>query len=123
MKLSDFTNILWATNAAVDARTPAPFSFEAIFQAAESKVLLELLSATDSLGFIQIVRDTDSDGSVDEALRHASAALEGRELRKSLVGCNAWCMVTAIVLEAIQQNFPMELRPIGHPGDDESPEA
>jgi hypothetical protein len=39
------------------------------------------------------------------ALGNAAEALRGREIRKVGVGDNALCLVIALVLEAIQQNF------------------
>ena len=109
MTLSNFIGILWATNAAVDARTPAPFTFEDLFESADQKQLLEFLSSKDREGFILAAKQADKGGELEEALHYAAGALEGQELKKGAVGCNPWCMVTAIVLEAIAQNFPMRL--------------
>jgi hypothetical protein len=42
---------------------------------------------------------------MERALENAAEALRGREIRKTGVGENALCLVIALVLEAIQQNF------------------
>ena len=42
---------------------------------------------------------------MESALRNAAEALRGREIRKTGVGDNALCLVIALVLEAVQQNF------------------
>jgi hypothetical protein len=42
---------------------------------------------------------------MEGAFSEAAEALESREIRKTRVGDNPLCMVIAIVLEAIQQNY------------------
>ena len=120
MKLSYFLGILWGVNAAIDAREAAPFSFEDLYRAAEDRRIVALLESHDPQGqfgtMAYILRD-EGGSSFEDALYYAYTALEGRELRKTGVGDNPWCMVIAIVLEAIQNNFPMGAPPTDRQGD------
>jgi hypothetical protein len=114
MNLSDFLGVLWGVNAALDARESAPFSFEDLYQAAEERRVLELLKSHDpqgQFGTMAALVKKSGDSSFEDALYYAYTALEGRELGKTNVGDNPWCMVTAIVLEAIQCSFPMRPPP------------
>ena len=90
----------------LDRREQAPFTFEEIYEAADRGSLLDLLLKIDDSGIIAITaREPQQRAETERALADAVSALRTREIRKTGVGDNALCMVMALVLEAIQQNF------------------
>jgi len=107
MRLSMLTSIGFCANIAVDQKKAPPFSFDDLYAAADSKQLVDLLQQSiDDSGVIEAwAAEAEHKQEVEEALGDAVEALRGRELRKVGVGDNPLCMVIAIVLEAIQQNF------------------
>lgn len=107
MRLSMLTSIAFCANIAIDQRKSTPFNFDDLYSAADKSELVDLLQKTiDDSGVIELwSRQIDDKRSVENALNSATEALRGRELRKVGVGDNPLCMVIAIVLEAIQQNF------------------
>jgi hypothetical protein len=106
MRLSNLTSIGWCANIKLDQREQAPFTFDDIYAAVDRAALVELLLKIDDSGIIELwARDPRQRADTEQALADAAEALRGRELRKTGVGDNALCMVMALVLEAIQQNF------------------
>jgi hypothetical protein len=90
----------------LDRKEQAPFTFDDIYKAADECSLLYLFLKIDDSGIIEITAKDEQDRiEVNRALSDAAEALRGQELRKAGVGDNPLCMVMAIVLEAIQQNF------------------
>jgi hypothetical protein len=91
---------------AIDQKAPVPFSFDDIYSAADRGELIDLFMKIDDSGLIQgACRDQPNRDEIERAFADATEALRGREMRKTGVGDNPLCMVMAIVLEAIQQNF------------------
>jgi hypothetical protein len=106
MKLYNLTSIGWCANMMLDRHDQAPFTFDDIYAAADRGALVDLLLKIDDSGIIELwARDPGLRADTERALADAAEALRGRELRKTGVGNNALCMVMALVLEAIQQNF------------------
>ncbi len=107
MRLFMLTSIGFCANTALDQKKTAPFSFDDLYAAAEEARLVDLFRRTiDTIGVIEAwAKRTEDSRAVEEALDGAAEALKGRELRKVGVGDNPLCMVIAIVLEAIQQNY------------------
>jgi hypothetical protein len=106
MKLSQLTSIGWCANMMLDRREQAPFTFDQIYWAADRGTLVELLLPIDDSGIMELwASDPERRAEVERALGAAASALRGREIRKTGVGDNPICMVMALVLEAIQQNF------------------
>ncbi|HEU0210171.1 MAG TPA: hypothetical protein VFQ78_14480 [Candidatus Udaeobacter sp.] len=59
-----------------------------------------------TVGMIQLcVSPPEARADMERTLRDAAEAPHYRELRKAGVGENTLCLVIAIALEAIQQNF------------------
>ena len=108
MKITDFTGIIWEAISQIDARKPAPFSFQEIHEAASNGSLLELLGRNSVGGFTKflLVRKEQGEASMEEALGRASSALNGQELRKAIIGDNPWCLLIAMALQAIHVEFP-----------------
>jgi hypothetical protein len=120
MKLRYFLGVLLGVNEAIDAREPAPFSFEDLYRAAEDRRVMPLLEShhpQGQLGAMAYILRDEGGAAFEDALYYAYTALEGQEIRKTGVGDNPWCMVVAIVLEAIQNNFPMGAPPKDRQGD------
>lgn len=107
MQLSQITSIGWCANMMLDRKEYPAFSFKDIFTAADERRLVALLQEhTDDSGIIELwARDPSAAAEVETALGNATEALRDRELRKAGVGEDPLCMIIAIVLEAIQQNF------------------
>lgn len=90
----------------LDRREQAPFTFDDIYAAADTGGLVDLFLRIDDSGIIELwARDPEARPMMEHAFADAAEALRGREIRKTGVGENALCLVIAIVLEAIQQNF------------------
>ena len=107
MRVSMLTSIGFCVNIAIDQKKTPPFSFEELYNAAENARLVDLLQTSiDDSGVIELWAEHSEDKlAVETALGDAAETLRGRELRKVGVQDNPLCMVIAIVLEAIQQNF------------------
>ena len=106
MKLSQLTCVGWCANIMLDRREQAPFTFDDIYAAADNGKLVDLFLKIDDSGIIALwAQDPEPRAAMERAFGDATEALRGRELPKSGVGDNPLCMVMAIVLEAIQQNF------------------
>jgi hypothetical protein len=91
---------------ALDRKDSAPFSFDDLYDAADRHALLPLLLKIDDSGIIELAASDPKDArEIEIALANAVEALRGREIRKTGVGDNPLCMVMALVLETIQQNF------------------
>ncbi|GAA5120323.1 hypothetical protein JIN84_20510 [Luteolibacter yonseiensis] len=108
MKVTNFTAIIWEAISQIDARRPAPFSFQEIHEAASQGRLLDLLGRNSSSGFTRflLVGKESGNPQVEEALGRASKVLNGQELRQALIGDNPWCLLIAMALQAIQAEFP-----------------
>ncbi len=90
----------------LDRREQAPFTFDDIYEAADNGSLVALVEKIDDSGIIELwATDPQRRAEVERALGDAAEALRGREIRKTGVGDNPLCMVMALVLEAVQQNF------------------
>ena len=90
----------------LDRGEQAPFTFNDIYAAVDQGKLVDLLLKIDDSGIIELwARDPQQRAETEQAFANAAEALRGREIRKAGVGDKPLCMVMAIVLEAIQQNF------------------
>lgn len=88
----------------LDRREQAPFTFDDLYNAADTGRLVDLLLKIDDSGTIELwARDPEWRAEGERAFADAAEALQGQEIRKTGVGDNALCMVMALVLEAIQQ--------------------
>ena len=106
MKLSQLTCFGWCANMMLDRREQAPFTIDEIYDASGRGDLVGLLLKIDDSGIIELwARDSAARAEMERALRNAASALNGREPRKAGIGENALCLVIALTLEAIQQNF------------------
>ena len=107
MRLAMLTSVGFCANIVLDQKKAPPFSFDDLYVAADHAVLVELLQRTidDSEVIEMWAQNPEHKLEVEKALDDAVEALRGRELRKVGIGDNPLCMVIAIVLEAIQQNF------------------
>jgi hypothetical protein len=107
MRLSSLTSIGFCANMAIDHKSRVPFTFDDLYAAAEEGRLVSLLmESIDDSGAIELwAEDAQARAEVERSLANAIEALRGQEIRKTGVGDNPLCMVIAIVLEAIQQNF------------------
>ena len=107
MRVSSLTAIGFCANIAIDQKKAAPFSLDDLYRASDSENIVDFLQKTiDDSGVIAfIAENSENKRSVEKALNNAMGALRGRELRKVGISDNPLCMVIAIVLEAIQQNF------------------
>jgi hypothetical protein len=106
MKLSQLTCFGWCANMMLDRREQAPFTINDIYTAVDRGDLVGLLLKIDDSGIIELwAREPEPRAEMERALGDAAEALRGREIRKTGVGENALCLVIALTLEAIQQNF------------------
>lgn len=106
MHLSTITSVGWCANMMLDHKKQSPFTFDDIYSAADKKQLVDLFLKIDDSGIIELwAQDPKERANGEEAFGNAVEALRGREIRKTGVGENALCMVIALVLEAIQQNY------------------
>jgi hypothetical protein len=106
MNLSQLTCFGWCANMWLDRKQQAPFTLEEIYAAADHGELVSLLLKIDDSGMIELwASKPDPCAEMERAMSDAVSALQGRELRKAGVGDNPLCIVIALTLEAIQQNF------------------
>lgn len=106
MKMSQLSCFIWCANMMLDRGGQAPFTFDDVYAAIDRGDLVGLLLKIDDSGIIDLwARDREGRAEAEHALNDAAEALRCREMRKAGVGKNALCLVIAIALEAIQQNF------------------
>jgi hypothetical protein len=106
MKISYLTGAAWCANMMLDRAEAAPFSFDDIYAAADNGTLVDLFLQIDDSGIIELwANHPEARPEMERAFANAAEALKGGEIRKTGVGDNPLCMVIAIALEAIQQNF------------------
>ncbi len=107
MKLSSLTYIGFETNAVWDSCPDFELSFSQVHEAAEKGELITLLEERfgDEADFSNFEPGSTKREETEAALTAAAAALMGRERKKTGVQNSGMCLVMAIVLEAIQQQF------------------
>jgi hypothetical protein len=107
MKLSSFTGLAFETNAMLDAYPDLSLAFVQIHNAADRGRLVEFLAQQfgDAADFSLLLSDQAELAAVNNALRDAASALYGRERGTAGLSRNGLCLVVAVILEAIQQQF------------------
>src|SRR5258708_26255606 len=107
MKLSSLTHFGFLINSVLDTGPVIELGFAEIHAAARAGQLVEHLATR--LGkisnFWMLLGNADELKQVDLALGAAAVAVEGREAGVAGVRQNGLCLVLAIILEAIQQQF------------------
>lgn len=107
MRLSQLTCIVWCANSLLDEGGDPPFTVAELEKEGRAGQLLDLvLRMDDEAGTIAFaVQTKESRQWVEGALGDAFSALDGRFSRKAGVGRNPLCLVVAIAVESIQQQF------------------
>jgi len=107
MRLSSLTMLGFEINAVRDTRSDFELTFEQVHSAAQAGKLVALLDKRfkDLTDLSLLTSRPEEMADVENALRDAAAALEGRERRKVGVQNSGICLVMAIIFEAIQQQF------------------
>ena len=117
MRLSSLTYLGLESNAVHDERPDLNLSFQEIHDAADRKELVQHLALrfgdSADLSLLTSLPDNQNElAEVNQALHDAASALYGRERKKVGVTKNGLCLVHALILEAIQQQF---IRPSAQP--------
>lgn len=107
MRLSTLTYLGFEVNALWDACPDVELSLSEVHEAAKAERLVALLEErfSDSIDVGLITMQPAELAGLEKALSDAASALEGREKRKVGVRDSGLCLVMALVLEAIQQQF------------------
>ena len=107
MRLSQLTCIIWRANSLLDDGGDPPFTVAELEKEGRARRLVELmLRMDDEAGTIAFaVQTEESRRWVESTLGDAFSALDGRFSRKTGVSRNPLCLVVAIAVEAIQQQF------------------
>ena len=115
MKLSSLTAIAFETNAMIDQHPHLEFTFPQVHEAARYHQLVNRLAERfgDNADFSLLLADNQELAEVNQALAEASGGLEGME-HKVGAAASGLCLVVALVLEAIQQQF-IKLPPLPEP--------
>ena len=112
MKLSSFTCLGFEANSVLDSCPKFKLSFAEVHDSAERGMLVEDLAERfgDKADFSLILSDEDELTDVDLALSDAVTALDRHEITKADVSKSGFCLVIALVLEAIQEQFLSKAR-------------
>lgn len=107
MRLSQLTCIVWCANSLLDEGGAPPFTIAELESEGRAGRLVDLiLRLDDQTGTIAFaVQTEESRLQVESALSDAFSALDGRFSRKAGAARNPLCLVVAIAVEAIQQQF------------------
>jgi len=107
MKLSSLTHLAFETNAVLDACPDFDLPLAEVHAAARQGVLIQHLAKRfgDKADLSMLLTNPDELHAVDFALCDAVSSLEGCGHRKIGVTNNGLCLVLAIILEVIQQEF------------------
>ena len=106
MNISQLLCVAWCANVLLDTKEQSPFSFEDIYTAAENGDLVDLFLKIDRGNLIKLYADEiGCRAEMERCFNSAVVSLRDRELRKVGIGDNPLCMVIAIVLQAVQENF------------------
>ena len=107
MKLSSFTSLAFNVNSVLDQNPKFKLPFAAVRDSAKRRMLVQDLARQfgEQADLSLLLSDVDELVDVNLALTNASSALEGRVMRKVGVSKNGLCLVMALILEAIQQEF------------------
>src|SRR5580765_758984 len=112
--LTALTHLAFHVNATIDACPDFDLSYAEIHEAAEVGRLVEHLEKRlrghANLYLLTCIPDKLT--SLEIALREAAEALRGREPKKANISKSGLCLVMAIIIEAIQQQF---IYPVGQP--------
>lgn len=108
MRLSSLTYLGFETTAVWDSCPDIELSFDEVHTAAEKGALVKLLTTRfgDAIDLSLFELDKKELADTEAALSQAAAGLCGRERRKTGVSESGICLVMAIILEAIQEQFP-----------------
>ena len=117
MNLVSFTNIAFQINAVLDEAPNLELSFKEIHDAAEVGSLLEHLAERlkDHVDFSLTLTRPEEHKDVERALSDVAGSLYGCESKKAGVRQRGLCLVMAIILEAIQQQFISNSLPVRSP--------
>lgn len=112
MRLSSLTYLGFEVNAVCDACPDFEFTLERIHRAAREKnVVSSLAERFGELADLSLLLSNPKElAEIEKALSDAASALEGRESRKVGIKNSGLCLVMALILEAIQQQFCPLLR-------------
>ncbi|MES2437479.1 MAG: hypothetical protein V4584_00340 [Verrucomicrobiota bacterium] len=107
MRLSQLTCIVWCANSLLDEGGDSPFTVAELEKEGRAGRLVELILRMDDEGgtIAFAVQTEESKRWMESVLGDAFSALDGRFSRKAGVGRNPLCLVVAIAVEAIQQQF------------------
>ena|SRR5947208_1992776 len=105
--LCSFTHLAFLINWTIDERPANDLSFAEIHAAARIGRLVDLLAGHFGhiADFSLLLGNPTNLEQMEAALCDAASTLEGREAGKVCVSNSGLCLVMAIVLEAIQQQF------------------
>ncbi len=105
--LSAFTSIAFEVNAMIDACPERQPSFDEIYREAEKHNLVRYLAEkySDIADFSLLLSRSGDLRIVEATFSDAASALQGRERRKVGVESSGYCLLQAIVIEAMQLKF------------------
>ena len=111
MRLSSLTMLGFEINAVCDSCPDFELTFDQVHSVAREGKLAAFLAECfkDSTDLSLLTSNPKELSDMETALTDAACALEGRERRKVGVNSSGLCLVTAIIFEAIQEQFcPLE---------------
>jgi len=105
--LTALTHLAFHINATLDACPDFELSYAEVHDNAEIGYLVEHLAKrlAGRADLYLLTSNHDQHISLERALGEAAQALRGRERKKANIEKSGLCLVMAIILEAIQQNY------------------
>jgi hypothetical protein len=108
LTVTNLTHLAFQINAIIDSEEDFDLSYREIYEATDLGRLLEHLDKQlDKRADLYLLTSLEPDHvlAIEKALQDAAEALRGRESRKARVKNSGLCLLMAIILEALQQNF------------------
>ena len=115
LTVTNLTHLAFHVNSIIDSEEDFDLSFSEIHEAAELGRLLEHLEKRfHGKADLYLLTSLEPNHvlAIEKALQDAADVLRGRERRKADVKNSGLCLLIAIILEALQQNFsPFRYQP------------
>src|ERR1051325_5450145 len=108
LTVTNLTHLAFHINAVIDSGANVDLSYRDIYDATDIGCLLERLEKRlHDRADLSLLTSLEPDHilAIEKALQNAAAALRGREMKKAHVEKSGLCLLMAIILEALQQNF------------------
>src|SRR4051812_8064682 len=108
LTLTSLTHLGFCINSFIDSRDDFDLSYAEVHEAAETGCLLKhLAQRLSGRADLHLATSLEAErvAVIERVLRDAADVMYNREAKKATIQNSGLCLVMAIILEALQQNF------------------